>query len=264
MAEHIPSHLYPPITIHRITHPNRWYAFPIFGFVIKTILLIPQFLQLLILGIAAFFMVALINPFVVLFTGNYWNPAYQLTSGMMRLGVKIAFFLYGLTNTYPGFDFTIHDDYKVEIHKPQHPNRLFAIPLFGFLVRAILLIPFLLYEGVIRTAAYFGAIGASFPVLYKGYYPESSYEIARDSVRLNIAQSMYVAGLSDTYPSFWISMNHKTIKIILIVLSVLYSLINFGNSVNQDYKRSYDQEQLNRQMQQKMMDNYNNYNPSDS
>ncbi len=260
------TNFYPTFTVQHITNPNHFYAFPLLGFLVKVIMLIPQFIELMVLGIAAFFMVFVINPFVVLFTGTYWNPAYELYAGMLRLSTKIFLFMYGLTNKYPGFDFTISDTFSVEVVKPTKPNRWFAIPLLGGLARIILLIPFFIYESLIRYTAYLGMIGASFPVLFVGRYPESSYELARDSVRLNLSMSMYMSGLSDKYPSFWISMNHKTIKWILIILSVLYMLSSFGNGFKNGYYRSkqsqYNMQYRNRMMQNKMMQNYNSY-PSD-
>lgn len=235
----MPANIYPQISARLIANPNRLYAFFVLGFVIKTIMLIPQFFELIFLGIAAFVMVVLINPFVVLFTGKYWDSAYQLTSGILRLTTKISFFLYGLTDKYPGFGFAINDNFSVDIPKPQAPNRFFAIPVLGGLARIILLIPFLIYENVIRNAGYIAMVVSSFPVLFKGNYPESTYEIERDSVRLNLSMSMYMVGLSDKYPSFWISMNHQTVKIILIILGVLMMFGNGFNSTMQP-KSSYD------------------------
>lgn len=224
------QNLYPIITVNRIEDPSRFYAFPLLGFLVKIIMLIPIFIELIFLGIAVFVLVVLINPFVVLFTGKYWDTAYTLLLGVLRLGLKVSYFLFGLTNTYPGFGFAINDSFKLDMPKPTNPNRFFAIPLLGGIARIVLLIPYMMYEGVIRNAAYAGIVGASFPVLFKGYYPESSFELARDGVRLNLTQGVYMAGLSDKYPSFWISMNHKTIKIILIILGVLMFLGNIGNS----------------------------------
>jgi hypothetical protein len=64
----------------------------------------------------------------------------------------MAFFFGGLTIGIR-FWLTIDDTFSVTIEKPSHPNRWLNFPLFGLLVRIILLIPFLFYEGVIRNAA---------------------------------------------------------------------------------------------------------------
>lgn len=238
--EVMPKNLYPALSITRITNPNRFYAVPLIGFLVKILMLIPQFFEMLILSIAVFFMVFLINPFVVLFTGKYWDSAYQLYSGLLKLSLKIYFFIYGLTNTYPGFDFTIHDSYKIVIEKPSNPSRLLLFPFLGLVIRAIMLIPFLIYEGIIANAAYLAALGGAIPVLFQGRYPETTFELARDSVRLNLAISMYIGGLSDKYPSFWISMNHQTIKIMLIILAVMMSAANWTNPATQPKTSNYE------------------------
>jgi len=254
--------LYPTITVSRIKNPSRLYAFPLLGFVLKGIMLLPQGIELIALSILAFFMVFIINPFVILFTGKYWDPAYQLYAGILRLSIKMTFFFGGLTNKYPGFGFTIHDTFSVTIEKPSHPNRWLNFPLLGLLVRIILLIPFMFYEGVIRNAAGLAIFGASFPSFFKGYYPESSFELARDGTRLNLSQSMYIAGLSDKYPSFWISMNHQTIKIILIILGALMMLGNIGNSANTSRETSRYNNDYNNTYQNEMMRDYD-YEPAE-
>lgn len=225
----MPDTIYPQISATHIKNPNRLYAFPLLGFVLKGIMLIPQIIEMVFLGIAALFIVLVINPFVILFTGTYWDVAYQLNVGIIKLSMKMELFFYGLTNKYPGFDFTMHDDFTVDIKKPTKPSRFLNFPLFGLLIKIVLLIPFIIYEGIMRNAAFWGVFGASFLAFFKGRFPESSYELARDSIRLNISQGMYLSALSDTYPSFWISMNHQTVKIILIILGTLTWL---GNGVS--------------------------------
>lgn len=231
------KNLYPSIRIDRIKNPNRFYAFFIVGGFVKILILIPVWIELLVLGIAQGIL-SIINSFVVLFTGKYWKPCYTLSLGLFRMNTKVSYFMAGLTNKYPGFSLDIQDDFDVNMAMPDKPNRLFAIPILGGLARIILLIPFLIYTSVIQYAAMIGAVVASFPVLFKGYYPESLYEINRDNMRVSLASSAYVAGLSDSYPNFWISMNHKTVKIILIILGTLYMLSNFFRSANQSQQRS--------------------------
>jgi hypothetical protein len=258
-----PAHSYPQISATLIKEPNRLYAFFVLGFVVKIFILIPQYIELFFLGIAALVMVILINPFVVLFTGKYWKPAHALMSGIFKLSTKIYFYFFGLTNKYPGFDFTIKDNFSIEIPMPQKPSRFFAIPVLGGVARIIMLIPFMIYEGVIRYAAFLGMVASAFPVLFKGRYPESTFEIERDSLRLNLAMSMYMVGFSDKYPSFWISMNHQTTKIVLIILGALMWAGNIGNSVTKEERREnmqYNQQDMMKQQQ--MMQEYDTSFPS--
>ncbi|RJP45908.1 MAG: hypothetical protein C4584_02725 [Armatimonadetes bacterium] len=218
--------LYPDIQIKLIENPNRLYAIPMLGFIFKTIILLPVFIWIYILSFATFILNFIINPFVVLFTGKYWPPAYEFYMGILRLSAKISFYFAGLTNKYPGFSFSIDDPLlSVNIPIPQNPNRLFATPILGGTVRIILLIPFIIYSSIIGYAAFAGLLIGWAPVLSKGTYMESVYEIIRDWIRLQFAQSAYIVGFSDTYPTFKISMNHKAAKIIFIVLGILLLLL---------------------------------------
>lgn len=223
-----PPAAYPVVWIDHIKDPNRFYAFFVLGFVYKIIILIPQFIEMIFLIIIAAIL-SVINSFVVLFTGKFWDTNYNFLLGFMRFSTKIHFFFTGLTNTYPGFDFSVSDkSMKVEIANPTSPSRFFAIPVIGGLARIILLIPYAIYESVLSHGAWTGVVASSFPALFKGRYPESTYELARDSQRVMLASSAYMFGFSDKYPNFWISMNHQTIKIILIIIGALMALGNFS------------------------------------
>lgn len=233
------ARIYPEIDLPRIKNPIRLYAFPVLGGVVKGFMLIPVFVWTTILGIAYFF-VTIINSFIVLFTGKYWSVAYELTALIILISTKVAFFWAGLSNIYPGFTGETKD-FKMDIPYPKNPSRFFAFPVIGGIARLVMLIPFLIYAYVIQYAGNLGTYAASFVVLSKGKYPESFYELARDSVRISQATAFYMAGLEDVYPSWWISMNHKTIKIILIVLGTLWVLLNFqSRSQNNRYQQQYN------------------------
>lgn len=168
----------------------------------------------------------LLNSFYVLFTGKYWNESYKINLGFLRLSTKIGFFIYGLTDKYPGFNFSTKD-FTLIFAKPNKPNRFYAVPIIGFIVRIILLIPYLIYDSVIRTGALIGLLVSAFSVLINKKYPESIFEIGRDSTRVNLAASIYLFGLSDAYPSFSISMNHRTTKLILIVIGAILTAMDY-------------------------------------
>lgn len=229
---------YPSYAVAHITNPNRFYAVPLLGGFVKLLMLIPVGIELLFLSIALFFMM-FINSFVVLFTGKYWDPAYQLLNGTFQLTAKLYLFFIGLSNKYPGFDLKGNDDFILDITKPEKPNRLFAFPILGGLVRIILLIPFFLYMNILQNGGMVGAVISSFSVLFSARYPESTYEFIRDSQRISFAVSAYMGGLYDAYPSFAISMNHKAIKIILLIIGILLTFSNFNtNATNRNYTNS--------------------------
>ena len=242
--------IYPQLTITRIQNPNKMWAIPIFGFVAKRIILIPVFIEVGFVAIYLFFLL-IINSFIVLFTGRYWPYCYQMNLGVLRLIAKIGFFVSGLTDKYPGFGFVIQDNFSLDMAYPEHPNRLFAIPVFGILARLILLIPFLIYLGIIGAGARLGMVVSFVPVLFKGNYPETTFELNRDSTRLGFSSSLYFAGLSDAYPSFKIATTHMTGKIILIILGVLLSggqaANDNGNKAKYDFGNRFQDQIQNQQ-----------------
>lgn len=237
--------LYPVIDIPRIKNPNRFYAFPIIGGLAKIVMLIPVFIWFFLVGFAAWFMSIFINSFVVLFTGKYWKPSYEINVLLIHLVAKTAYFFNGLTNTYPGFSGELKE-FTMDIPYPQHPNRFFAVPIIGGLARGIITIPYFCYIYILQNGAGLAAVVASFPVLFSGKYPEACYELVRDFTRLVLASSLYGYGLEDRYPSFWISMNHKVAKIVLIVVGILFLILNHlgGGNKQNTYQQQYQQYQV--------------------
>lgn len=234
--------VYPDVNIAENKEPNKLYAIPFVGLFVKFILLIPVFLLLIGLGIASWIL-SVINSFYVLFSDRYWETAYEVNLMFMRYNSKMFFYLNGVTDKYPGFAYKEKDESMVRISMPEKPNKFFAIPILGFVARVILLIPFSIFNSVISYASRIGlVVYAWWSVLFKGVYPEAIYELTKDSQRLSLAQMSYYVGLSDNYPSFKISWNHKNLKITLIVAAVILLLLQFFNNRNNQqyrYQRDY-------------------------
>jgi hypothetical protein len=229
---------YPEVNVSHNSNPSRLYAIPFVGIVVKLILLIPVFLLILGLGIAAWIL-SIINSFYVLFADRYWETAYDVTMMLMRYSTKMMFYLNGLTDQYPGFGYKERDTSLVNIPMPTKPNKLFAIPILGILARVILTIPYSIWSSVLANAYKLGLlVYAWWSVLLNGVYPEAIYELVKDSQRVSLAQTAYMAGLSDNYPSFNISWNHKNLKIALIVVAAILSIFQFMSNLNKqnDYK----------------------------
>jgi hypothetical protein len=227
---------YPDLSFSHIKNPNKWLSFPLFGFIFKGIVLIPVILELVFLGIIYLFVVILINSCIILFSGKYWQFAYELNLGVMRLSLKTYAFFAGLTNKYPWFNLTISDElFNLNIEKPKNPNKLLNFPILGILFKVIILLPFWIVDRIVSSAAGIAYLFSCLPIFFQGRYPESAYEITRDYLRLSFAGYVYLTGLSDTYPSMYISLNHKKIKIFLLILGILISLSNFSSSSQSKY-----------------------------
>lgn len=237
--------MYPIIEIERIRKPNRWYAFPLLGFFVKLVMIIPVSIELSLLRLIVFF-VSILNAGNIFFRGRYWKWAYDINLGVMQFETNISYFLYGLTDRYPGFSLTTTSDYTLKLSFNKNPNRLYATPLLGVVIRTLLLLPYLLYRQVVNMAAFFAILFSWIPVLIKRRYPETTYELARDSVRIDQAVTAYFLGMSDTYPSWWISMKHKPLKILLLILAALFTLWSFGGNWTQPSQQKKFEQNLYR------------------
>lgn len=224
--------IYPKIDALLIKNPSRFYALPIIGGLVKIIMLIPQFFVLMVLGMVVSLLTVYLNTFAVLFTGRYMQAAYEMNVLYIKWYVKTTFFSNGLTDKYPGFHSEILDTYSITVQKPQNPSKFFAIPVIGYLARYIMIIPFSFWATAVAYGSGYASIFNSFYVLFTGKYSETTFELIQDSTRLALAQHMYFNGLSDTYPAFGISMNHKNIKIFLILLGffgyILFLIVWLG------------------------------------
>lgn len=219
------SAIYPQIEIERIRKPSTFYAIPVVGFVVKLLLTIPVNVELFFLKVAQF-VFSIINSFSIFFNGKYWKSAHQLNLGIMRLETNVNFYLFGLTDKYPGFSLST-TNYSLDLSFNKTPSRLLATPVLGIFFRTIMLLPYLIYKQVLSTAAFLAVLVSWVVVLTKGKYPDTTYEIARDSVRVDQAVTAYYLGMSDTYPSWWISMRHKSLKILLLVIAALITFWTF-------------------------------------
>jgi len=232
--------VYPNFSVANNAKPNRFLNFPFLGVIVKVVILIPVFVELSFLSLAAFF-VLFVNWFVVLFTGKYWDTAYSFFLSLMRFTGKIQLYILGITDTYPGFALNTNGLFELTIAKPEKPNRWFAVPFFGIFVRFILLIPYIIFTNVLLRGSEVAMFFSWFTILFKGNLPESLYEFEKDSLRVSFAGSSYLLGLSDTYPSFAISMNHQTVKILLIIAGTILVL----SRMNGDYARTYNRQSPN-------------------
>jgi hypothetical protein len=222
---------YPQLSARCIDAPNRMWAFPILGIVAKAIILVPVLVWLYILSLIALVMIV-INSLQVAFTGKYWDAAYNLILGLLRLETKLTFYMAGLTDRYPGFGLDIASDelFALDVPMPESPSRGFAFPILGGIARAILLIPFMIWSQVVAYGTYLAVTVGSFAVLSAGRYPVSVFELVRDGTRLYLSSACYGVGLSDSYPSFSISTNNAGIKAIFIGLGLLLMVANYAVS----------------------------------
>ncbi len=110
------SDRYPPFSMHSAVHPvtftvhipetnKRWWAIPVVAYYVKLLALIPHYICLVALGIAAAVLM-LVMWIPVLFTGRYPRGPYDFICGVLRWAQRVSAFLGGLTDRYPPFSIT--------------------------------------------------------------------------------------------------------------------------------------------------------------
>lgn len=186
-------------SVDYVENPNRLWAFPAIGGAVKITVVIPIGIWLMIAAIAAMAL-SVINGFFVLFTGRYWGPAHALALGTMRLSAKANCFFLGLSDTYPGFSLDSSNEVRLEIALPKKPNRFFALPLVGGIVRLAILVPIFIFLFVLGLLVMVVFWYTWIPVLIIGKYPEGLFSLMVFAQRFQLKLSAFTFGLSDRYP----------------------------------------------------------------
>jgi uncharacterized protein DUF4389 len=183
---------------------NRLYAFPVVGFIIKYIILIPHLIMLAVLN-----WVVMILQFViwipVLFTGRYPAWAHQIVGGTLSWTTRVNAFMYGLSDTYPAFSLADPGTgtEAVMLFQPAPTaNQLYAVPLLGFLIKSIILIPHFIVLGVLSFVVMLALLVTWIPVLFTGQYPEWGRTLVGGMLRWNVRLYAFWYGLTDAYPPF--------------------------------------------------------------
>ncbi len=81
---------------------SRLYALLAVLFFVKAVLLLPHYVVLYVLSLAAL-LVAAIGYLAVLFTGRYPRSMFEFLAGVLRWQTRVQAWLLGLTDRYPPF-----------------------------------------------------------------------------------------------------------------------------------------------------------------
>ena len=196
---------------------NRWWAFPVLGGIARLVALIPHIIVLALLGILfgtfgsqagsvpvyvmglAFWVLWI----PVLFTGHYASWGYGMVGGYLRWSTRVGAFALGITDHYPPFSMRVVDHpVEISFSRPESHNRWWAVPLLGYVVKMIILIPHffcLTGLGLVAVILYFTMW---IPVLFTGSYPEAPYGFMCGLMRWSLRVLAYLDGLIDRYPPF--------------------------------------------------------------
>ena len=86
--------------------------------------------------------------------------------------------------------------------RPVSVNRFWAIPIVGFFVKLIILLPHFIVLYVLGIVAFLAHLIIWIPVLFTGRYPDWGFSLTAGVVRWYQRLILYLYGLSDNYPAF--------------------------------------------------------------
>lgn len=170
----------------------------------RHIALLPVYVVVFIVGIAAFF-TAWAMQFAVLFTGRYPPGAHRFLTGFLALSVRTNTWLLGLEDRYPGFRVAPDPTKYVVLdvpHAPEYSRGLAALGCLLFVGRVIALIPVIVVLYVLTLVATLVAWLMQFAVLFTGRYPAGAHEFVTGYARLSARSNAWLFGLTDSYPGF--------------------------------------------------------------
>ena len=194
------------ITVTDEREINRLWGIPFFGVLVRAIMAIPHFFVLAILGIGMYVWI-LLGWIPILLTGRQPSLVVRLLTEFLQRYMRVAgyvFFL--LPGSYPPLE-------------PGNPNpvgltmdveggsisRLWGIPLFGIMVRYIVLIPHLIVLGILGIVAYLSLIVLWIPILATGKYPNAFANFYTSLFRYGARVAAYMFLLPVPYPPFSMS-----------------------------------------------------------
>jgi len=186
---------------------NRFWALPVLGYLIKSILLLPH----LILGYFFYLVLAVVTLFLwvpVLITGRYPDWGYAFLGGALRWHARVLAYSFGLSDQYPSFSFAAGragQDTDVSYQRSLSASRFWAIPLVGFTIKCLFLIPHVILLYAIGLVAALLLLVSWVPVLFTGQYPEWGTSLIGGSIRWWVRVAAYFWGLTDRYPPFSLS-----------------------------------------------------------
>lgn len=180
---------------------NRLWGIPLFGWMLRALVLIPHFIVLWLFGFVVT-VVTLIDWIPVLFTGRFPGWGYDLLGGYYRWYTRVLAYMLLMVGPYPPF--TTRRGYPVEVDfdRSTRLNPLWGVPMFGVAVRALLAIPHLIVLWVLGVIAGLISVFAWIPVLIYGRYPGVGYELVGGYLRWSTRVSCWILLMAGPYPPF--------------------------------------------------------------
>lgn len=190
------------VSFERRARINRLWGIPIVGYVLRALALIPHIIVLYLVALV----VGILSLFLwigVLINGRFPRIGYRWVGGYLRWTTRMGAWMWLLSGTYPPFSLTTEDHpIRVRIEEGQPINRFWGIPILGYLVRFIIVIPHLIVLWALGIVAAVLIMFAWVPVLLLGRQAGLVYTLVGGYLRWGVRVMAYLALLCDRYPPF--------------------------------------------------------------
>lgn len=186
-----------------LTEPlSRWL------WLVKWFLLIPHFIVLIFLYIAAF-VTWIVALFAILFTGKYPRGIFDFIVGVIRWTWRVSFYSYGAlgTDKYPPFSLKSNENYPADL-EVDYPEKLskglvlvkwWLLALPQYVVVGIFQGGLGMWHcGLICLLALYAAV----VLLFTGKYPKDNFDFIMGMNRWSYRVTAYAALTTDKYPPF--------------------------------------------------------------
>jgi len=163
----------------------------------KWLLLIPHYVVLFLLGVAAG-LVTFIAFFATIITGRYPRWMWELMVGVQRWGLRVVAYLLLMTDRYPAFSLepAPGDAIRLNAVYPEQVER------WRPLVTWLLVVPYALVAALLFAVTQICAIIAFFTILFTRRIPADIQALMREGLRWQTRANLYLYWLSTEYPPF--------------------------------------------------------------
>jgi Domain of unknown function (DUF4389) len=181
---------------------NRLWGIPILGQLVRYVLLIPHFIVIVLLAIMATLQF-LVSWIAVLALGRYPGWGYRWTGGLLAYVIRVGAYAMLMTSAYPPFSLSA-EMYPVSVRFDEgvRINRLWGIPVIGYFVRGLILIPHFIVLWLLGIVVWFLAWFVWVPVLILGRQADLIYTLLGGFYRWELRISAYFLLMVDRYPPF--------------------------------------------------------------
>ena len=162
---------------------------------VKWLLLIPHWIALMFIGIAAFFAIV-VSWFAVLITGKYPQGIHRFVTGTYRWGTRASAYAILMTDAYPPFSLDHDDSYPARMDIAFNED----IARWRPLVHWLLVIPYIFVAGVLLMVVYVITIVAFFAILFTKQFPEALFDFNVVALRWQTRANVYSYWMTERYP----------------------------------------------------------------